>query len=272
MSGWQQMVNTDVLTLGMAADEARRAHAPDGVVTYVRVHAVSPADLAASASIPEAASEIRLYATPATLDEALDQVRALREAAGSRRVSAFSMADIEQRGWGGMAQVLAQLAGAGLDDVAALPVDQVADLSASIRALRDAGLQPERISVQHPLGDRKTEIITTVQQALAASGPVRRFAPLPRVAPSDKPTTGYDDLRMVALSRLALGALSIEVDWMLYGPKLAQVALTFGADHLDGVPATDDPDLGRRRATAEDVERNIRAAGFQPRLLAALGH
>jgi hypothetical protein len=42
------------------------------------------------------------------------------------------------------------------------------------------------------------------------------------------------------------------------------VALTFGADHLDEVPATDDASIGRRRATVEDLERNIRAAGFAP--------
>ena len=76
---------------------------------------------------------------------------------------------------------------------------------------------------------------------------------------------------MIALSRLAFaevkryGSVSIEVDWSLYGPKLAQVALTFGADHLDAVAATSDPALGPRRATVADVERNIRAAGFEPR-------
>jgi 2-iminoacetate synthase ThiH len=76
---------------------------------------------------------------------------------------------------------------------------------------------------------------------------------------------------MVALSRLAFddvkiyGPVSIEVDWSLYGPKLAQVALTFGADHVDAVTATSDVALGPRRATVEDVERNIRAAGFEPR-------
>ncbi len=58
--------------------------------------------------------------------------------------------------------------------------------------------------------------------------------------------------------------IAIEVDWLLYGPKLAQVALTFGADFLDAVPATSDESMGRRRQTVEDVERNIRAAGFEP--------
>jgi 2-iminoacetate synthase ThiH len=56
------------------------------------------------------------------------------------------------------------------------------------------------------------------------------------------------------------------VDWLLYGPKLAQVALTFGADDFDGVPAETGSVnlLGPRRTTLEDVRRNIRAAALTP--------
>jgi 2-iminoacetate synthase ThiH len=54
------------------------------------------------------------------------------------------------------------------------------------------------------------------------------------------------------------------VDWQQYGPKLAQVALMFGANHLDRVSPIDDPALGPRRASAEEVRRNIIAAGFTP--------
>jgi 2-iminoacetate synthase ThiH len=54
------------------------------------------------------------------------------------------------------------------------------------------------------------------------------------------------------------------VDWLRYGPKLAQVALTFGADDLDCVSATHDAPDGRRRAPLEEVRRNIEAAGFSP--------
>jgi 2-iminoacetate synthase ThiH len=50
----------------------------------------------------------------------------------------------------------------------------------------------------------------------------------------------------------------------LYGPKLAQVALTMGADDLDAVSPVDDLREGRRRAPLEEVLRNIRAAGMQP--------
>jgi aminodeoxyfutalosine synthase len=57
---------------------------------------------------------------------------------------------------------------------------------------------------------------------------------------------------------------SIQVDWSLYGPKLAQVALTVGADDVDGVSAEDDMSEGARRAPLEEIRRNIVAAGQDP--------
>jgi 2-iminoacetate synthase ThiH len=72
-------------------------------------------------------------------------------------------------------------------------------------------------------------------------------------------------VRLVALARVALPTVDvIEVDWQQYGPKLAQVALMFGANHLDRVSPIDNPALGPRRAATEDVRRNIVAAGFRP--------
>ncbi len=72
-------------------------------------------------------------------------------------------------------------------------------------------------------------------------------------------------MRQVALARLVLEDVpSVQVDWLIYGPKLAQVALTVGADDLDAVPAVDDLAQGARRATLEDLRRNITAAGLSP--------
>jgi aminodeoxyfutalosine synthase len=49
------------------------------------------------------------------------------------------------------------------------------------------------------------------------------------------PTTGCDDLKMIAISRLMLDNFPhIKAYWVMIGPKLAQVALSFGADDLDG--------------------------------------
>lgn len=273
MSDWQEMMGADVLTLGMAADEARRAALGTKVVTYLRVHEVefgdgggpdsTPTGLA-GLPVPPGAAELRAYVLPSTIDGAIAVVRAMKLSAGARRVVAFSWAELTARGWTDPSIVRALVA-AGLSDVAELPVDGVSDLTRAVKALASAGAEPRRVTMSHPLVDDRAEIIKRVQRVFEESPSLRRFAPLPRIAPVDKPTTGYEDVRMVALSRLALRGRSVEVDWQLYGPKLAQVALTFGADHLDSVSAFDDASLGPRRATVEDVERNIRAAGFEPK-------
>jgi len=57
---------------------------------------------------------------------------------------------------------------------------------------------------------------------------------------------------------------SIQVDWRLYGPKLAQVGLIVGADDIDGVVAAEPGTLGPRRTALEEVRGNIRAAGLEP--------
>jgi 2-iminoacetate synthase ThiH len=72
-------------------------------------------------------------------------------------------------------------------------------------------------------------------------------------------------VKRIAISRLVADNVdTIQVDWALYGPKLAQVALTFGADDIDSVAADDDQSQGRRRSPVEEIRRNIRAAGFEP--------
>ena len=102
----------------------------------------------------------------------------------------------------------------------------------------------------------------TLQQTL---GGFFAFAPLPRVMSVSAPTTGYDDVKQVALARLMVpGIDSIQVDWSLYGPKLAQVALTMGADDVDAVAAFEVENLGHRRSAVEEITRNIRAASLEP--------
>jgi len=72
-------------------------------------------------------------------------------------------------------------------------------------------------------------------------------------------------VKMVAIARLAAPEVpSIQVDWLRYGPKLAQVALTFGADDIDGISPSDAAPEGRRRVPLEEIRRNIDAAGYTP--------
>src|SRR3954452_4870785 len=88
--------------------------------------------------------------------------------------------------------------------------------------------------------------------------------PMPRVTSVAPPTACYDDVQQIAGARLLVDNIeSIQVDWALYGPKLAQVALTMGADDVDGLSPLEG-DLGRRRSPLEEIRGNIRAAGLEP--------
>jgi len=239
-----ELAEADVLSLGMLADEVRRSRCGDSV-TYSRD------------------AETRLVALPKTLAEALAMIR---ETKGSRRGGAlvgFSLADILDRNWGSLAEVLTQLKSAGLDAIAEAPVDALADPFAALSAAEEAGLPVKCLSLQKPVTATRTEYVLKVRNILERFPALQTVAPLPREQSIAVPTTGYDDVRAVALARLGLPMVrDIQVDWSQYGPKLAQVALTFGANDLDRVSAIDDESLGRRRTSVEDVRRNIAAAGF----------
>ena len=274
-----ELASADILSLGMLADEVRRARVGDAV-TFVRVF-----DWAGPPSRPEAASarsrhrspederakadgtgEVRLTSLPETLAETVAAVAQAKAAAGSSALSGFSLADIIDRGWGDLAGVLKQLKQAGLGTIVEAPLDLLSNPETALQACQDAGIIVQCLSVQKPNAEARTPMLMQAR-ALAARFPwLTTIAPLSREQSIAVPTTGYDDVRAVALARLALpGVPNVQVDWAQYGPKLAQVALTFGANDLDRVSVTDDETLGRRRTSLEDVTRNITAAGFQPR-------
>jgi len=112
--------------------------------------------------------------------------------------------------------------------------------------------------------DQLGELAHRARQLQESIGGFRAWAPLPRAVPIASPTTGYDDVKQIALARLIADNIeSIQVDWQLYGPKLAQFALTVGADDVDGVAAVDPGTLGTRRSPVEEIRGNIRSAGLE---------
>ena len=254
-----ELAAADILSLGMLADEVRRARVGE-IVTFVRVIDWP----VAAGAIP--GGEIRITALPATLAEATAVIAQARAGIGQRMLSGFSLADIIERGWGDLVDVLKQLKQAGLGAIVEAPLDRLDHAEAALQACQDAGLTVQCLSLQKPNAESRTPMLIQAR-ALAARFPwLTTIAPLSREQSVAVPTTGYDDVRAVALARLALpGVPNVQVDWAQYGPKLAQVALTFGANDLDCVSTSDDDTLGRRRTSLEDVSRNIMAAGFQAR-------
>jgi aminodeoxyfutalosine synthase len=256
----------DIISLGMAADEARRAR-HGSKTTFVRVADVE-ATPGAALAIPAGAGEIRIVGTPASKAAAVQRVTEVVAAASARPVSAYSLADLEVLAAQEritLRDLLEQLAAAGLELVAEAPFDRLRDVKRSIEEVNIAGLRLARLTIhQLPTADVENlyRQIAAVQYDV---GVIPGFAPLPRKMNPAVPTTGFDDVKRVALARLFLERIpSIQVDWSLYGPKLAQVALTVGANDVDAVSPLDDLSEGRRRAPLEEVRRNIRAAGLDP--------
>lgn len=260
--------STDILGLAMLADDVRRRR-HGATVTYVRVANVALPLEGEPVVVPKAAREIRVTPADGGLDEQLRGLRAVVAAAGGVPVTACSLAALEASARAGGRSLLdagAMLRDCGVSAVSEAPIDQLEAPEAAFETIRRAGLEIARVTVSRNTDAAgRVAILRRLEAVQRSSGSVRSFAPLARSWNAAAPSTGYEDVRHVAVARLFLAEVpTIQVDWALYGPKLAQVALTMGADDLDAVSALDDMPDGRRRAPLEEVLRNIRAAAFEP--------
>jgi aminodeoxyfutalosine synthase len=85
-----------------------------------------------------------------------------------------------------------------------------------------------------------------------------------------EPRTGFTDLKTIAVSRLLLDNFAhIKAYWIMLGVKMAQIALHFGADDLDGTVMEERIGhmAGAQSAealTPDELQGLIRAAGRQP--------
>lgn len=256
----------DIIAIGMHADEVRR-RLHGARTTFLRVADVD-AQPGAPIQIPPSAGEIRIVGSPASRASAVSRVAEVRAAASGRPLSGFALSDLEKLSAGEkitLRALLEELCAAGLELVAEAPFDQLEDPRRAVEEVNIAGLALARLTVhQAPTDDPVAGFkrVSALQRDVAV---LRSFAPLPRRVNAAVPSTGYDDVKRVALARLVVENIpSIQVDWALYGPKLAQVALTVGADDVDGVSADDSLAQGRRRAPLEEIHRNIRAAALEP--------
>jgi aminodeoxyfutalosine synthase len=252
-----------------ADDERRKRHGTR--TTYVRVLDVHVGAVPSEVP-PASAGEVRVSGRPESLDQALEAVRRARALANGLPLTAFSLADLfdlADRSAARLRAVLQSLRDAGLEVIAEMPVDVVEDAAVIAATARELGLAVPRLTVRGsadgPLTqEARLDVIARARAVEAAVGGVKAFAPLPRITSVSQPSTGYDDVKQIAVARLLLDNInSIQVDWTLYGPKLAQVALTTGADDVDAVSPFEG-NLGRRRSPLEEIRGSIKAAGLEP--------
>jgi len=83
-------------------------------------------------------------------------------------------------------------------------------------------------------------------------------------------TTGFDDLKNIAVARLLLDNIEhIKAYWIMMTPKIAQIAQRFGADDIDGTVVEEKIYHDAGATTSQGMRRNellrlIRAAGREP--------
>jgi aminodeoxyfutalosine synthase len=83
-------------------------------------------------------------------------------------------------------------------------------------------------------------------------------------------TTGFDDLKAIAVARLMLDNFPhVKSYWIMITPRLAQVGLSFGADDIDGTVTEEriahDAGAGTPQAmTVHELVRLVREAGRRP--------
>jgi aminodeoxyfutalosine synthase len=259
----QQLLDTpDLLSAGVAGDDVRRRiHGAHTTFNRVfEIHVDTP--LARPPRLQ--AGEFRIIGKPSSLDALAASVRAAAALAAGAPVTVFSVADLlalQQP----VAVVAKALMEAGASAIVQLHLDAVDNADLVTQDIRASGLPILTLAVQDLDESRRIELCEKAASLQATVGGFHAFAPLPRRMSTTKPTTGYDDVKLVALARVVVQNInSIQVDWALYGPKLAQVALTVGADDVDNVAAQDPGILGTRRSPLEEIKGNIKAASLEP--------
>ena len=189
-----------------------------------------------------------------------DMLQALRTLDPRLQLKCFTAIEILHLAWLAkkpLAQTLEALKAAGLDSLtgggAEIFRPEVRNVIARGKETAEEYLDVHR--AWHRLGGRSTctmlyghveslaDRVDHLRQLRALQDETRGFVgfvPLPyhpedNDIPVDKPPTGYDALRTIAVSRIYLDNFDhITAYWVGLGIKLAQVALSYGADDLHG--------------------------------------
>ena len=218
--------------------------------------------------VPPAAGEVRIAGVPADSSAAAARIKEVVAASHSVPVSGFSLADLEQlagRERVTLRALLEQLRAAGLELVAEAPFDQLRDRRRSIEEVNIAGLGLARLTIHQLPSSEVPELLNDVSMLQQDVGVIRAFAPLPRRVNPAVPTTGYDDVKRVALARLFVDEHSFDPGRL--GALRSETGA--GGAHRRGGRRRWRVRGGRRRtgprrAPLEEIRRNIQAAGLEP--------
>src|SRR6185437_14988495 len=194
------------------------------------------------------------------LEYFLDLVRGLKQRFPKVHIKAFTMVEVAflaRRAKLAIEQTLLKLRDAGVDS---MPGGGAEIFSSRVRSIIcdhkiDGNEWLETARLAHKLGFRsnatmlyghiendedRVDHLLKLRAVQDDTGGFQTFIPLafhPENTPLDHlpVTTGLTDIRQIAVSRLLLDNFAhIKAYWQMLTPKIAQIALRFGADDLDG--------------------------------------
>jgi len=188
--------------------------------------------------------------------------------------------------------VLAELKAAGLDSMPGGGAEIFAKETRNriIKGKADAAQWLDVMRTAHRLGipsnatmlyghveslEDRVDHLLRLRELQDETGGFVTFIPLafqPWEAPAMKrpETTGFDDLKAIAVARLMLDNVPhVKSYWIMITPRLAQVGLSFGADDIDGTVTEEKiaHDAGAQTPqvmTVQELVRLVREAGRRP--------
>ena len=224
-----------------------------------------------------------------------DMLRALKQLDARLQLKCFTAIEVLHLAWlarKSVQQTLAELKAAGLDSLTGggAEIFRPAVRSAIAKGKESAAEYLDVHRTWHQMGGRSTctmlyghveslvDRVDHLRQLRVLQGETRGFTgfiplayqPENNQVPVTTPPTGFDSLRTIAVSRLYLDNFDhITAYWVGLGLKLAQVALSYGADDIHGtiveehifrMAGTRSPQL----QTEADLLKAIREAGRVP--------
>ncbi len=272
----ERLNGNDLLQLGMDAGDVRQTLWPEPVVTYTVGYAATVGSGSQideiSAAIERGATGLVLSASAgASLSAVATDIAAIHQRFPELVLTGFSPAQIIRLGDADEACRALQHAGLVLFGSAKQDRHPPAhiDWLAIHRAAHQAGLQSVAV-LELRSSDTSEDWVSLLEQVAALQRETKGFlACEPRIEQMERAldeVTGAQYLKMVALCRLYLDTIPhLQVDWSIFGPKVLQVALRFGADDAGLVLASArDRKVPSHHSGEEELRRIIRDAGFQP--------
>jgi aminodeoxyfutalosine synthase len=264
-----------------------------------RAYAMSVDEITASVtSLPRAVREVHIVGglhPDLPFSYFTEMLKGIKAARPDIHVKAFTAVEVfffHRLYRKGVEEVLAELKSAGLDSMPGGGAEIFAKETRNriIRGKADAGQWLDVMRTAHRLGipsnatmlyghvetvEDRVDHLLRLRELQDETGGFLTFIPLafqPWEAPAMKlpETTGFDDLKAIAVARLLLDNFPhVKSYWIMITPRLAQVGLSFGADDIDGTVTEEKiaHDAGAstpHALTVPDLVRLVREAGRRP--------